>query len=210
MTAYHVLSLSALYQACVSNIWVTHAHMKSCRRVWLEEPEVRTSAVALLRSELPFHKQLTCTTTLLATMDNRHQQPMCRSVTQCGTECPEPLPPILRIPRDLHLEISDQIGFYDIFALRLTSAYFHSILPPLQKSPTLADTQLEEAEASYLARLKNFLVCGRCKQLRKVRLFYEWELKRENEKHRLCVICDPNDFIVFCPGPESTDDEVEE
>lgn len=65
------------------------------------------------------------------------------------------------LPPELHLAISSHLGYYDIYALRLSNRYFASILPaPIT---TKIDQSLhEEAEASYLARSYGLAACGDC------------------------------------------------
>lgn len=79
--------------------------------------------------------------------------------------------PFLQLPTEMHLAISSHLGFYDIYALRLSNRYFASILPPLEERSRILPEDVDEdidfalhfeAEASYLARSYGLAACIDC------------------------------------------------
>lgn len=77
------------------------------------------------------------------------------------------LPPIMRLPPELHLVIADQLEFPDNMNLRMVDRYFYKLIQPLSYEEGL------EAEKSRVALKNDIFVCNSCHRLRRKEKFVE-------------------------------------
>lgn len=99
------------------------------------------------------------------------------------------MPHFLSLPPELHALITEFLPVESLLQLRLTSAYFHHLIP------RLSHDQLLQAESTDWARHRDLYACRYCLRLRPVGCFANRMLRRRRSRagrdsgKRFCVEC---------------------
>jgi hypothetical protein len=98
------------------------------------------------------------------------------------------MPNIFNLPPELHGLIIDQLPIPDVLILRLTCAYFYTLIQPSHQ-------ELLQAESSDWARHRDLYTCRYCLRLRPQCNFADRMLHRRRSRggrdsdHRFCIEC---------------------
>ncbi|KAF2830204.1 hypothetical protein CC86DRAFT_181959 [Ophiobolus disseminans] len=139
----------------------------------------------------------------------------------------DPLPPLLCLPVELHLEICDHLqgdssdltddGPFELMRLRLVNQYFHSLVPAVDH------TKLLHLEDTSFAQRNDLYACKHCLRLRKGSQFSDRRIpvnakmtvKRQRggleSRERFCADCgfaDQNEYVGYAIGKDVTVDGV--
>ena len=107
-----------------------------------------------------------------------------------------PGPSLLGLPLELQEQILEDLAFPEIICLKITCAWFNSIIPPATCSEIL------QAETTEMAERKDVYTCHECVRLRPVSKFGDMMTKKKkkrggiNAAKRLCLDCVATPGIV--------------